>query len=77
MLAGLTGWGIASGSRKGERRRLVDEELERFARPQARSWSWDGGQLRDTRREGEAVSATPLANVQEFILEKKRRTMDV
>jgi len=76
LVAGLTGWGVFSGSRKGEGRRLADEELERFAKPQIRSWSWDGGQLRDTSREGEEVSATPLVNVQEFIMEKKSRTID-
>jgi hypothetical protein len=76
LVAGLTGWGVFSGGLKGERRRLADEELERFARPQARSWSWDGGQLRDTSREGSEVSATPLVNVQEFVMEKKRRTLD-
>jgi hypothetical protein len=73
-VAGLTGLGLMSVRGRDEKRRLDSGELERFARPRARSWNWDGERLLD---EGATESSQArLVNVMEFTIEKKSRATD-
>lgn len=73
-VAGLTCLGALSTRGRGEKRRLASEELERFARPTGRSWSWDGERLQG----GEKTDSSParLVTISGFKVEKKRRAED-
>jgi hypothetical protein len=70
-VAGLTGLGLAAGRGRNGKRRLDSEELERFARPGARTWNWDGERLLDPEKTDD--SPARLVNVMEFTFEKKHR----
>jgi hypothetical protein len=73
-VAGLTGLGLAAGRGRNGKRRLDSEELERFGRPGARSWNWDGERLRDPERTDDA--SPRLVHVGEFTFEKKHRASE-
>jgi hypothetical protein len=74
-VAGLTGWGLASKQRRDGRRRLASEDLQRFAKPQAKSWRWEDGQLQDVDKAESGTQGFRLVNMQEFALEKKNKTL--
>jgi len=73
-VASLMGLGMMSTRGSDEKRRLDSGEMERFARPKARSWKWDGERLTE---EGMTESSQArLVNVVEFTFEKKSRATD-
>lgn len=71
-VAGLTCLGALSARGRDEKRRLASEELEGFARPKGRSWSWDGERLQGA----EKTESSRLVTITEFTFEKKRRAED-
>jgi hypothetical protein len=73
-VAGLTGLGLMAVRGRDEKRRLDSGEMERFARPRARSWNWDGERLLD--EDVTESSQTRLVHVMEFTIEKKSRATD-
>jgi Ca2+-binding RTX toxin-like protein len=75
VVAGLTGWGLASGRRRDGRQRLASEDLQRFAQPQTKSWRWADGQLQDTDKAESGTQGLRLVNMREFALEKKHKTL--
>ncbi|MBV1719790.1 MAG: hypothetical protein KMY51_07260 [Desulfomicrobium sp.] len=74
-VAGLTCLGALSTRGRDEKRRLTSEELEGFAKPKGRSWSWDGERLCDEEKTDS--SPARLVTISGFTVEKKRQAADV
>jgi Ca2+-binding RTX toxin-like protein len=66
LVAGLTGWGIASGRRSDDRKRLAKEDIQRMGRQQLNSWRWEGGRLYRSSEGGSSQGSRPLVQVAGF-----------
>jgi Ca2+-binding RTX toxin-like protein len=63
---GLTGWGVATGERKGSKKRLESDALHRFGQPQARSWRWQQGRLQQEGKVQHPDWKKPLVQMTTF-----------
>lgn len=72
MVAGLAGWGLATGQRQDNKQRINSKDLHRFSNPEIRNWRWSDGQLQKEGKETPLGWDTSRENLPGFIIEKNQ-----
>lgn len=75
IVAGISGWSVASGRRKNEKQRLLNEDLQRLSKEKNKSWRWVDNSLEVKRDNNEVRWNKPIVQTPVIAREiKNQRT---